>query len=434
MADTTPALDFRQIQKRYGGILALNDVSVQVTPGTVRSFIGENGAGKSTLLGIASGRTPATSGEVRIDGQLLKQGSPRSARALGLITIYQELTVVPGRSVLENVFLGAMPRRVGLLDTSAAKKRFVELCERAGRRLNPDVPAGSLSVGDQQLIEIMRSMVLDAKIVLFDEPTAALSEAERDAFFKIVHDLKGEGRTVVLVSHNLEEVLQHSDDISVFRNGRFIERRTVAEWTKPSMVEAMIGEEKALGMGEVLLSGSSGEEGPRIPDDAPTLMRATVTVPGKMEGIEVTVREGEVLGIAGLAGSGRSTLLRSLAGIDRRARGELALAGEEGKLPGTPPGCPAPRRGPDPGRAEDPGAGAEHAVHRQSGGQQVPARRASGADELEQGRHPGDPARGSGRLRPQAGEAAARAALRGQPAEAVDRTLAAFSPEGAAGG
>jgi rhamnose transport system ATP-binding protein len=319
------AIACRDISKRFSGTQALHPVSLDVAAGEIHALVGENGAGKSTLLGILSGRIAATAGEVRVFGEPLQAGDPRAARQAGIATIYQELTMIPALSALANVFLGQELSRGGALSEREMHVRYRGLCEEFGVSVPPDRPARTLTVAQQQALEIMRGLNARSRILLFDEPTAALSERERDALFRLVNHLKVQGITIVFVSHNLDEVLQISDTVTVLREGRLVASRAKGEWTKRDLVRAMLGKEVEF---QTQRAAAPGE---RV-----VLKAEGVTLPGAIEDISLEVRSGEIVGLGGLVGSGRTSLLRCLAGLEPRSHGRLCIGGREVKWPRSP--------------------------------------------------------------------------------------------------
>ena len=325
---TVPAVYCRQVEKTYGAIRALHPVDLEVRPGTIHALVGQNGAGKSTLLGILAGRTRAGAGTIEVFGKPEALGDPRTARRASIIAIYQELTIVPALSAVANVFLGQTLSSGGLLSEAAMRRRFLELARRLDVRIPPEAEARTLSIADQQILEIMRAVQSEARIILFDEPTAALAPAERTALFRLMRDLRRNGHTMLYVSHNLDEVLDISDDVTVFRNGRRIASSAVAEWSKPKLVGAMLGED----VGDIY----HRRTGRRPAGDRPLLRAKGVDVPGAIGGVDLTLRPGEVVGIGGLVGSGRTTLLRALAGLEPAAKGNLWIDGEKRPWPRRP--------------------------------------------------------------------------------------------------
>ena len=334
------AVEVSGVSKTYGGIHALAGVDVTIPGGTVEALVGQNGAGKSTLVGILSGRVAPSAGTVRVLGTEPAPGEPRAARAAGLFTIYQELTTVPGLSAEENVFLGMAPSAGGMVKRSAMRSRYLEFCERMGISIPPRSLAGRLSVADNQIIEIMRALVADAKVLLLDEPTAALAAAERDALLRLIRDLRRQGVTIIYISHNLNEVLEIADHLTVLRDGKVAAEGPAAEWDESRLVGAMLGgkaDHLAARMldrrgGQELAGAGEAEGAPaakRRPQGTSILEARGITLEGAIENIDLTVREGEILGLGGLVGSGRSTVMRCLAGAEPGSIGTLTLNGEQ---------------------------------------------------------------------------------------------------------
>src|SRR5690606_33359052 len=211
------------------------------TRGSIHALVGENGAGKSTMLGMLGGRLRADEGTILMDGEPLTAATPQSRRRHGIATVYQELTIVPHLSAVENVFLGAPLSRAGVARFGAMRTRFDELCRQFGVSIPAEAPAGMLSVAHQQLLEIRRGISTRARLLLLDEPTAALAEHERESLYRVIAHLVAGGLTIVFVSHNLDEVLRLSDDISVMRDGRLVAAAPAVQWCRESLISAMIG-------------------------------------------------------------------------------------------------------------------------------------------------------------------------------------------------
>ncbi|MFE7974060.1 sugar ABC transporter ATP-binding protein [Streptomyces shenzhenensis] len=321
-ATARPAVVCRGVAKIFGRTYAVRDVDLEIPAGTVHALVGENGAGKSTLLGMISGRLAADTGTVDVFGSPLGAGGPRRARGLGLVAVYQELTMVPALSAEANVFLGGTLSRRGFLARREMRRRYLQMCADFEVSIPPDVPVRTLSVSQQQILEIMRGVQTDGRILLLDEPSAALAEHERDILYRVLDRLRAQGTTIVFVSHNLDEVLRLSDSISVLRNGRLVRTGPRAQWNRQELIRAMVGREI-----EVTARGGTHEPG------APALEASGVTVPGVLTDIDLRVHEGEIVGLWGLVGSGRTTFLRALAGLDRTSTGELRLAGTPAPWP-----------------------------------------------------------------------------------------------------
>ena len=241
MAQGDVHLEIREVGKSFGGTRALDDVSVTILAGSVHAFVGENGAGKSTLGKIVAGVFPPDQGEILLRGEPVAFGSPREALERGIALVAQEVAVVPQRQVAENVFLGVEPRRFGFVQRRRLLERFNRLVADAGFDLPADAVVGSLSLAKQQQVEILRALARDAELIVFDEPTAALSATEVQRFHEIVRTLTGSGRTVILVSHFLGEVLALADTVTVLRDGQVVKTGPAAGETEDTLVAAMLG-------------------------------------------------------------------------------------------------------------------------------------------------------------------------------------------------
>jgi rhamnose transport system ATP-binding protein len=305
------------VSKRFGGVPALVDVSVDVLRGTVHALIGENGAGKSTLGKIIAGVLEPDEGSINLAGDRVNLRSPRHALHLGIVSIAQELAIVPGLTVAENVFLGARVSWAGVVRRRALRRRFRELAEQTGFGLPPNVLAGGLSVADQQKVEIMRALSRNASIIVMDEPTAALSGPESAALHHVIRSLRARGTTVILVSHFLAEVLALSDTITTLRDGRVVSTVSAQGATEESLIEGMLGRSLDSAFPDKQLA----------PRDAEVILDIEgLRAPG-VKGCSLQLRRGEILGIAGLVGSGRSELARAIARDVRAAAGTVSLVG-----------------------------------------------------------------------------------------------------------
>ncbi|MDT0168390.1 sugar ABC transporter ATP-binding protein [Pseudarthrobacter sp. BRE9] len=337
-SDPAVAVALKAVSKTYGATRALIDVDVEIHEGTVHALIGENGAGKSTALGAIAGRVDFDGGVVEVFGEPLEPGNLRAARRSGVSAIYQELTIIPHLDAAANVFLGSVLSRLGVLSSREMRRRYVQLCTELDVRVIPaGVPVGTLSVAEQQLLEIMRSLVIDPRVILFDEPSASLAVEEREALYKAIEGLRKRGVTIVIVSHNFDEIERLADWITVFRNGRAITTSRSGEKTRAELVRAMLGDQRGdQTLSRVLLDKPVEiHSRPVEPAVAPILEVVGLTVPGAIENIDLEVKPGEILGIAGLVGSGRSTLLRAIAGAEPTARGTIRLAGAGSAWPRT---------------------------------------------------------------------------------------------------
>ncbi|MCW3013387.1 MAG: transporter related protein [Solirubrobacterales bacterium] len=312
------------IHKSFPGVRALHDVDFDLRAGEVHGLVGENGAGKSTLVKIITGAYDADAGLVEAFGHEVRHGDPRARRRAGIAAIYQEPTTVPEMSAAANVFLGRPQRRGPFVSRSDTHRAFRQLTTRLGLTIDPDVRAGSLSVANQQMLEIMRALVADHRILIMDEPTASLGPTERERLYEAIHGLREEGVATVYVSHNLDEVLALCDRVSVMRDGGLVATKPVERWTKESLVTAMLGH---------VLEKPPPQR--RTIAEEVVLRVEGLSVPGVLEEISFTVHRGEILGLGGLVGSGRTELLRALAGADSDADGRLFVRGQERPWPRT---------------------------------------------------------------------------------------------------
>jgi ABC-type sugar transport system ATPase subunit len=322
-----PAIDASKIERRFGGTLALRGVDVRVEAGTIHALVGENGAGKSTFLGVIAGRVVPMVGEMKIFGEQHVFGQPRHARHLGIAAIYQELTIVPALTARANVFLGHPIAWNGLLSERSMEERYNQHCRVLGVTIPGDARAGSLSIAEQQMLEIMRGLQSDARLILFDEPTTALAQPERHALFRVMRQLRAAGKTMVMVSHNLDEVLDIADVVTVFRDGAVVETSPRAKWTKPDLVRAMIGHD---------LAEVSPRRRTHSADSTPLLEVRSVSLPGTLENMSLRLTKGEILGVGGLVGSGRTSLLRCLAGLEPQSQGAMNISGRHVRWPRAP--------------------------------------------------------------------------------------------------
>ena len=319
---TAPAISCAGVSKKYSGKYAVHRATIDIAPGSVHAIVGENGAGKSTLLGMISGRVVHDEGTISVFGDELRSGDPRQSRRHGLVAVYQELTMVPGLSAVENVFLGQVEAHNGILRERPMRRRYEELLLSFGVVIPPDTPARQLSISQQQILEIMRGVQAHGRVLILDEPSAALAEGEREVLYRVLGRLKEQNTTIVIVSHNLDEVLQLSDAITVMRDGEVIASRPRSEWDKRSLVTAMVGR-------EVFLERRTDRHAP----GAEAIAIGSASLPGVLHDISVTVRKGEIVGLWGLVGSGRTTFFRSLFGLEHGSSGTLRLNGQERPWP-----------------------------------------------------------------------------------------------------
>jgi ABC-type sugar transport system ATPase subunit len=312
------------VTKAFPGVQALKDGRLELLSGEVHALLGENGAGKSTLLKVLSGAHQPDGGQLLLGGQSIRIASPADARARGIAVIYQELNLVGHLTVRENLFLGRERTRMGLADRRGEHAEAKALLERLATNLDPETEVGTLTVAQQQMVEIARALSQNARIVVMDEPTAALSGREVDALFAVIADLKASGVGIVYVSHRLDEIFQICDRATVMRDGAWISTRPISEWSRESLIEAMVGR-------------SQEQEFPHraepLPAEAPVRLEAKNLVSGTaVRSVSLTIRRGEILGLTGLVGAGRTEVARLLFGADRADSGEILLDGKRLRL------------------------------------------------------------------------------------------------------
>jgi len=311
-------VELRGVGKTFGGMPVLTDIDLVIQPGAVHALVGENGAGKSTLSKIISGVYAADSGTLVVNGEEVSFGSPREALDMGIATIAQELALVPALTVAENVFLGREPRSAGFVGRRALRRRFVELAAGTGFDLNPDAKVGSLRTADQQKVEILRALARGASFIIMDEPTAALFGHDTELLHGIVRRLAASGNTVLLISHYLGEVLELADTVTILRDGHLIRTGPAAGETEASLIEGMLG--RSL--------NSVFPDKPSAPEDGREVLVVTDLVAPGVNGVSLSVRAGEIVGLAGLVGAGRSEIAHAIFGAVRRS-GSVTVDGAE---------------------------------------------------------------------------------------------------------
>ena len=330
--NTTPSLQMNHISKSFGGVRALRDVSFAAYSGEVHALCGENGAGKSTLMKILAGAITADEGTIQLKGADVRFSGPRQSEDAGVRIIYQELNLVPDLTVAANIFLGReRSLGFGLLDNRAMEARSRELFARLGTPISPRARLGDLRIGDQQMVEIAKALAFDAEIVIMDEPTSALSDAEVDRLFRVIADLKKAGTTVIYISHKMNEIFKLSDRVTVLRDGQFVATATHSETNPEQVVRWMVGREiAALNYVPHPLPLSSP---PRLKVHGMCLPSPANSGRPALTDIQFELRPGEVLGIAGLLGAGRTELLEALFGATHvPPSGEITLEGQSARF------------------------------------------------------------------------------------------------------
>jgi len=312
----TPALRVQGARKAFGGVQALAGVDLTLFAGEIHALLGENGAGKSTLLKSLAGVHRLDAGDVVVAGAAFEQGSTRKSQDQGIAVIYQEPSLFPDLSLAENVFIGRQPLSGGRVDWSAMSKSARELFDRLGVQLDPNRRARGLSIADQQIVEIAKALSTSANIIVMDEPTAALSSAEVDRLFGVARRLRDGGAAVVFVSHRLDEVFALCDRVTIMRDGATVHTCGIGEIDTAQVVRWMVGRELT-------------EMFPKVPAEIGDVVLSVrgLTCAGQFEDITFDVRAGEIVGLAGLVGSGRSEVVRAIFGIDAYESGSVQFLG-----------------------------------------------------------------------------------------------------------
>jgi len=317
-AAAEPVLRLVGITKRFPAVTALNRVDFDVRAGEVHALLGENGAGKSTLMKILDGVHRADEGHIHLDGRVIDPASPLEAKHQGIVLIHQELSLVPQMSVAENIFLGSLPKVwPGRLDRKMLYRRAGAILERLECDFGPGDRVEKLSVAKKQMVEIARALVFTPKIVVFDEPTASLTDHEKEVLFRIINDLRGQGVGIVYISHRMDEIFEISDRISVLRDGEYRGTLETAATDEDEVTRLMIG--RSLEKTRVIGAAGFGET---------VLEVRGLSVPGLFEEVSFGVRRREIVGMYGLVGAGRSEVAETLFGLRRPSAGEILIEGE----------------------------------------------------------------------------------------------------------
>ncbi len=318
LAAETAVLAASGVCKRYAGVSALEDVDLELRPGTIHALIGENGAGKSTLSKILSGFEAPDDGTVVVGGEPVTFRTPAQAAAQGITIVHQELSVIGSLSVAENVLVGIEPSRAGFVDRRALAARAREYLKRVGLDVNPRAEAGTLSVAQQQLVEIARALAMDSKVIFFDEPTSSLPHSDSRRLLQLLLELRDAGHAVVLISHDLAEVLEIADTVTVLRDGRHVITAPARELNEEQLIQHMIGRDLDVVYRDHQVDVRHGD---------PVLEVRDIKARG-VKSASLQAREGEVVGIGGLVGSGRSELLAALYGAAALQTGSMTLRGK----------------------------------------------------------------------------------------------------------
>ena len=312
-----PALELSRIAKAFGAVIALTNGTLQLRKNSIHALVGENGAGKSTLVKIIAGLYQRDTGEFLLEGESVDFSSTAQSKAAGIAVIYQEPTLFPDLSVTENIFMGRQPTRsLGRIDRKLMREEAIGLFNRLGVRIDPDRPTLGLSIADQQIIEIAKAISLDAKVLVMDEPTAALSGVEVERLFTVARSLRDEGRALLFISHRFDEVFDLCDTVTVMRDGAYIATSPIADTTVEQIVRQMVGRD---------VSALFPKEEAVIGDDV--LVVEGLSQPGVFHDVSFTVKSGEIVALAGLVGAGRSEIARAVFGVDPYAAGRVTING-----------------------------------------------------------------------------------------------------------
>jgi ribose transport system ATP-binding protein len=331
-----PLLEVRGVSKAFPGVQALDNVDFEVYPGEVLALLGENGAGKSTLMKILSGAYHMDKGEIWLRGQQVTPQDPHHAQKLGISIIYQEFNLTPNQNVATNIFLGREPYEKGLgglvrfVDRRSMRREAAKLLERVGARFSVDTLVGDLSVAEQQMVEIAKALSEKAEVIIMDEPTATLGEEEVNILFNLVHSLKAQGLAIIFITHRLEEIFRIADRVLIFRDGKRVGGMPIGEATPQKIISLMVGRPL-----EEVFQHSKHQKGDVILEVRGLTRRGAMegdgftTQRGMIKEVTFSLRRGEILGLAGLVGSGRTETVRTIFGADPLDAGEIFIEGKK---------------------------------------------------------------------------------------------------------
>ena len=317
MPSATPLWEFVDITKAYPGVLANDKVNIRLMPGSIHGLLGENGCGKSTMIKTLSGVQQPDSGQILHNGKPVTISDPQAARDLGIATVFQEFSIVPTLSVGENIFLGNMPRsRLGVINWGKVHADAARVLTEMNVDISPETITGSLSVGEQQLVEIAKAIAMDARMIILDEPTAALGEDEIERLHALLRAMRAKGTAILYVSHRLDEVERIVDEVTILRNGRVVRASGETEINVTEIVNAMVGED-------------IGEHYPKEKNASAEVVLEAVDLATNsgVHDVSFTLHRGEVLGLGGVLGSGRTEIARALFGTDELTAGQITLNG-----------------------------------------------------------------------------------------------------------
>lgn len=329
MSETSPILEMKKINKYFPGVKALSDVDFRLFKGEVHAIMGQNGAGKSTLIKVLTGVHKQDSGDIFLEGVSIKPSSPLDAQKLGVSTVYQEVNLCPNLSVAENIFIGRQPMKFGAIDWQDMNKKSEELLKRLNLKIDVTQILSSYPVAIQQMVAIVRALDMSAKVLILDEPTSSLDENEVELLFKVIRKLRDEGLAIIFITHFLDQTYQISDRITVLKNGALIGEYKAAALPKIELIAKMLGKELSE------FSYSQRDEDKRTESEEASKAANTILDiknlgrNGSINAFDLKVNEGEILGLAGLLGSGRTEMARLIFGIDKADQGELKIKGKK---------------------------------------------------------------------------------------------------------
>ena len=320
-----PLLTVRGVTKSFAGVHALRGVDFTLEPGSIHALVGENGAGKSTFIKVLTGVHTADAGEIRFLGDPVAFTRPADAQDAGISTIYQEINLVPLLTVAQNIYLGREPRRYGLVDTRSLNRQAAELVERLGIEVDVRAELGSLGLGVQQMVALARAVSIDARVVIMDEPTSSLEVREVETLFGVARTLAASGVGLVFVSHRLDELWALCDAVTVLRDGRVVHTGAMADIDRVGLVSQMLGRD----VSDVRAEGTTDFGSSHAQGEAPLLSVSGVEVPNRLRGVGLTARPGEVVGLGGLLGSGRSETLKAIYGDLSTTAADVTVGGQQ---------------------------------------------------------------------------------------------------------